>query len=167
MKEAAKWFKNILDTSSICVKVLQEKYINNWHFLQSDAPQTHFCAQKQFSPQLGSSSQPPSSYSHFRSIKMGMKMLLAFALVQVSLTFLEGAAVRSYGKYIELPYEVLNKTDEFEVRRYPSFRYAEARETGKFGLNQILIREGYFLQNNQMFVFYGRVRIRFENIRHK
>lgn len=61
---------------------------------------------------------------------MGLKMLFAFALVQVSLTFLEGAAVRSYGKYIELPYEVLNKTDGFEVRRYPSFRYAEARETG-------------------------------------
>ena len=64
---------------------------------------------------------------------MGMKMLFAFALVQISLTFLEGAAVRSYGKYIELPYEVLNKTDEFEVRRYPSFRYAEARETGESG----------------------------------
>ena len=64
---------------------------------------------------------------------MALKLLFAVVCFQASLTFIQvdGAAVsRFYGTYDAIPYEVINKTKDFEVRRYPSFRYAEARETG-------------------------------------
>ena len=66
-----------------------------------------------------------------------LKLLFAVVCVQVALTSLlvEGApASRQHGKQPAIPYEVLNKTADFEVRRYPSFRYAEASEPKGVGM---------------------------------
>jgi len=62
-----------------------------------------------------------------------MNPKLIFTIVCVALASLltdAAPASRKFGKLDAIPYEVLNKTDEFEIRRYPSFRYAEASESG-------------------------------------
>jgi len=70
---------------------------------------------------------------HYVGINMmtDLKLLFTFVCAQAALSclFVVGAPTpQHYGKYNAIPYEVLNKTDDFEIRRYPSFRYAEARE---------------------------------------
>ena len=66
---------------------------------------------------------------------MMMNPTLIFTIICASIAltslFVEAApAARKFGKLDAIPYEVLNKTDDFEIRRYPSFQYAEASESG-------------------------------------
>ena len=61
---------------------------------------------------------------------MSLKVVFAVACLQASLALIiDAAPVSSSNKQEAVPYEVLNKTKDFEIRRYPVFRYAMARET--------------------------------------
>merc|ERR1712212_675740 len=62
-----------------------------------------------------------------KDLKLMFTFVCAQAILSSFLVFGTPTPQR-YGKYNTIPYEVLNKTDDFEIRRYPSFRYAEARE---------------------------------------
>ena len=60
---------------------------------------------------------------------MALKVMFAVACLQASLAFIVDATPVS-NDYEAVPYEVLNKTKDFEIRRYPKFRYAMAVEPG-------------------------------------
>lgn len=60
-----------------------------------------------------------------------MSLMSLLAVASLAFIMADAAPVsRYYGEYEAVPYEVLNKTKDYEIRRYPTFRYAEASETG-------------------------------------
>jgi len=65
---------------------------------------------------------------------MATNLLLTIACLQASLAIVrvDGGLLSRFTRSNNnaIPYEILNKTNEFEIRRYPSFQYATARETG-------------------------------------
>jgi len=61
---------------------------------------------------------------------MILQLIFAVVCIQVALLIDAAPTTRHFGKYNAIPYEVLNKTDDFEIRRYPSFRYVESSESG-------------------------------------
>merc|ERR1711973_622717 len=66
-----------------------------------------------------------------KDLRMNPKLIFTIVCVALAAILTDAApASRKFGKLNAIPYEVLNKTEEFEIRRYPSFRYAEASESG-------------------------------------